>query len=140
MTLRRLRRFIGLSISSPVTGWLLVRMLAWTYSLHALKLVLPFRTLLRIVRPRERRQFDPAQRIRIEFLLRRLSNDGDCLERSLVAYRFLLLAGAKPTLYLGFDRDPPRRHGHAWVTVEGEPLLESAESLSQFAPVAVIEA
>jgi hypothetical protein len=140
MNARRVRRFFALAVSSPSTAWLLARMLAWNYGLRALKGVLPFKTLLRLARPAPVEEADPAQLARVEFLLHRMSRNGDCLERSLVAYRFLSLAGAKPTLCLGLDRDPPRREGHAWVTIDGRPLLESPESLARFAPVAVIDA
>jgi transglutaminase superfamily protein len=138
MTARRIRRFLALAVSSPSTTWLFVRMLAWNYSLRGLKGVLPFKTLLRLARPAPRAGVDQVQLARVELLLHRMSRHGDCLERSLVAYRFLLRAGARPTLYLGFDRDPPRRDGHAWVTVDGLPLLESSDFLERFAPVAVI--
>lgn len=140
MTVRRVSRFLGLTVSSPSMVWLFGRMLAWNYGLRALKGILPFKTLLRVARTASvpRADVDHVQIARVEFLLHRMSRHGDCLERSLVAYRFLLRAGARPTLHLGFDRHPPRRDGHAWVTVDGLPLLESSESLERFAPVAVI--
>jgi hypothetical protein len=139
MTLRRVKRFAALAVSSPSDAWLLSRMLAWSYGLHALKHVVSFKTLLRIARPREAASIDKVQIARVESLLGHMSTSGDCLERSLVAYRFMLRAGAHPTLFLGFEHAPPRRSGHAWVTVEGEPLLETSEALERFAPVAVFE-
>jgi hypothetical protein len=139
MTSRRVRRFAALAVSSPSDAWLLARMLIWSYGLHALKHVVSFKTLLHIARPRGATSIDKVQSGRVESLLKYLSGSGDCLERSLVAYRFMLRAGARPTLFLGFEHAPPRRSGHAWVTVEGEPLLESADALERFAPVAVFE-
>jgi hypothetical protein len=55
----------------------------------------------------------------------RLDGQDNCLERSLVAYRFLGRAGASPQLVIGVARDERGVRGHAWVTVDGRPIGES---------------
>jgi len=134
---RRALRFLRLAVASPASAWLLIRMLAWRFSFMVLKRVLPLKTVVRLAEPRRRRAtVDSAEQERVEFLASRLVRTDDCLERSLVAYRFLSRAGARPQLFLGFARDSARREGHAWVEVESRPLLESRATLDRFVPVA----
>ena len=61
---------------------------------------------------------------------RRRSN---CLERSLLAYRFLSRAGADPRLVVGVGNVDGKMAGHAWVTVNGVPVHEPAETVDRFA-------
>jgi hypothetical protein len=137
--LRRLGRGMRRAVASPPTAWLFVRMLAWKYAFALLKRVLPLKAVVRVARPRHVvASADAGARDRIEFILHRFGDDGDCLERSLVAYRFLTRAGAAPTLVIGIERDATRR-GHAWVTVEGESVVESSDALQAFAPVATFD-
>jgi hypothetical protein len=56
----------------------------------------------------------------------------NCLERSLVAYRFLARAGARPRLVTGVGRDGAELVGHVWVTVDGEPVHDRVESLRAY--------
>jgi hypothetical protein len=60
--------------------------------------------------------------------------DRDCLQRSLLLYRVLSRAGAHPTLVVGFQRSNGQILGHAWVTVDGRPVLEPEVNLARFAP------
>jgi hypothetical protein len=85
-------------------------------------------------RPRDRE----AERRMVESVLR-LSQlaglrDRDCLQRSLLLYRVLSRAGADPRLMVGFLRRSDRIHGHAWVTVDGHPVIESEPSLLHLSP------
>jgi hypothetical protein len=59
--------------------------------------------------------------------------DQDCLQRSLLLYRVLSRTGADPTLIIGFRQIDGGIRGHAWVTVDGRPLIEEAK-LFQFSP------
>jgi Transglutaminase-like superfamily len=61
--------------------------------------------------------------------------DGNCLERSLAAYRYLSRWGAGPHLISGVARDGEKMRGHVWVTVDGEPLGEASNELAQYVPV-----
>jgi hypothetical protein len=60
--------------------------------------------------------------------------DRDCLQRSLLLYRVLSRAGADPTLLAGFHRMNGRIIGHAWVIVDGCPVIESEGDLLRFSP------
>jgi hypothetical protein len=60
--------------------------------------------------------------------------DRDCLQRSLLLYRVLSRAGADPTLVAGFHRVNGRIIGHAWVVVDGRPVIESEGELLRFSP------
>jgi hypothetical protein len=89
---------------------------------------------LRPVAPRDR---DAEQRaIRCVVRLRRLTlgDRGDCVQGSLVLYRALSRAGASPHLIAGVRRDVRRLIGHAWVTVDGQVVAESLESVAPFTP------
>jgi hypothetical protein len=83
----------------------------------------------RTERNREREQ----RTIRIVSRLSRTSG-GNCLERSLVLYRYLARANADPQLVVGMAR-PNEYLGHVWVTVDGRPLLETPETLSGYSKV-----
>lgn len=50
--------------------------------------------------------------------------EGNCLERSLALYRMLAQLGAAPVLVVGFRREDERLLGHAWLTLDGEPVGE----------------
>jgi hypothetical protein len=59
------------------------------------------------------------------------ASGGNCLERSLILYRYLARAGARPRLVVGMAK-PDKYLGHVWVTVDGHPLLETSETLRDF--------
>ena len=135
-----LRAAVRISLASPRTGWLLTRMVAWKVTLALVKHALPLSTLVRLVDPGPRkRAIDAEECARVEWAVRRLGRvlaGGDCLERSLVSYRFLARAGASPVLRIGLDRDAVRTEGHAWVTVDDRPVAETAASLAPYVEVA----
>ena len=56
----------------------------------------------------------------------------NCLERSLLAYRFLARAGADPRLVVGVDTQEGTVVGHAWVTIDGEPIHEKHDAVESF--------
>src|SRR5262249_43336445 len=60
--------------------------------------------------------------------------DRDCLPRSLLLYRVLSRAGADPTLVIGFRQVNGRLLGHAWVIVDGHPVIQGSQ-LPQFAAI-----
>jgi hypothetical protein len=59
----------------------------------------------------------------------------NCLERSLLAYRFLTRANADPRLVVGVRIGENGLLGHAWVTLDGEPIHESSAAISEFSRV-----
>jgi hypothetical protein len=133
-------RVIGGCIHSPADVWLAARMAGWRLAVPLLKWRLPFARLARVMwTPSRRRDRDRDREQRIVTLAETLCGPhGDrvldnCLERSLVSYRFLSQAGAEPELAFGVakDRDDPVR-GHAWVRLDGEPVHDSEIALERF--------
>ncbi|MBN2045302.1 MAG: lasso peptide biosynthesis B2 protein [Anaerolineales bacterium] len=55
---------------------------------------------------------------------------GDCLAQSLLYYRFLTIAGEKPSLVIGFKG----QEGHAWVELQGEVISETPQASTGFTP------
>ena len=55
-----------------------------------------------------------------------IGHDADCLESSLLLYRELSRLGADPILAVGFRKRVQGVEGHAWVSIDGHPVLESA--------------
>jgi hypothetical protein len=122
----------------PATASLLIRMGAWSLVLPMLKHVLSLPTLVRLMSGqsrRERSDENEKQIVRSARRVYRLRPPGSCLERSLLAYRYLSTAGADPQLLVGVRRDDRDLVGHAWVLVDGSPLYESSASLESFVPV-----
>lgn len=94
-------------------------------------------------RPREQPKADEAERIaRIASALYRHRPPlrDNCLERSLVMYRFLCLAGAEPQLALGVRKCGHTVDGHVWVVVDGQPLADDHGSLVDFAEMVIFGA
>jgi hypothetical protein len=119
---------------------LLVRMLAWAAVLPFLKRVVPVERLAALMWTPQRtssRSLDDESRIaRLAHLTNRPHRRYrfNCLERSLVAYRYLARAGAKPDLVIGLQKDGAGVSGHAWVVVDGRPVRESPDEVRAFQP------
>ena len=76
---------------------------------------------------RAQRIADLAERV---FGLR--NSDQNCLERSMVSYRYLSKAGADPQLVIAVRKGTAPARGHAWVTVDGMPVHDSPSVLHDF--------
>jgi hypothetical protein len=122
---------------------LAVRVMSWALVLPILKHIIPVQSLARGMRreavyaPR-----DVAREERIVTFARwsarlvRWKSGGNCLERGLIAYRYLCEAGAKPTLVVGLGHgEKGGIIGHAWVLVDGRPAGESQQSVDLYTPV-----
>jgi hypothetical protein len=123
---------------------LALRMLGWRLILRPLKVFVPLSRLVPLVcRPRTPRARRPTREARIlsfaDSLCRGRLASGTCLERSLLAYRFLSEAGADPRLVIAVRRENDSFRWHAWVTRDGQPILERAESLKAYIPVVVFD-
>jgi hypothetical protein len=136
--LRTLRRIAA----SPDEATLALRMAAWTPVLPVLKRVLPLPRLVGLMAPRGRSlERDLRREERIAAIARRLyrtrpiTHRDNCLERSLVAYRFLSRAGAEPMLVVGFRREVKDIHGHVWVTVDDVPVHDAPAELAAYETV-----
>jgi hypothetical protein len=130
-------------VTTPAGAWLAARMLGWVAVLPILKRTLPLPKVVRLCsRPSRAERRRVEREGEITALARRIYarspvHNDNCLERSLVLYRFLSEAGAEPVLFVGVGKDANGIIGHAWVSVDGEPVHESHASLAPYAPVAV---
>jgi Transglutaminase-like superfamily len=119
-------------------------MLAWRLALPLLKRALPLPRLVRLAAragPGDG-AVTPTQVVGASHRLfgERAPESSDCLERSLLTYRFLAEAGVAPELVWGLQRDSGRLIGHAWVLVGGTPVDERPEALERYAPVVTFDA
>jgi hypothetical protein len=134
----------GLAAIPPRTAdvVLTLRMLAWSLALPALKHVVALPRLAQLMRTRPRRGVQRERMAVVVFIAQRIYRlrpflrRDNCLERSLLTYRYLSLAGLDPRLVIGIDATDARRRGHAWIVVQGEPLYDSHESLERFVKLA----
>ena len=137
----RLSRILA-HFTSPGDVLLAARVMTWACALPLLKRVLPIRSLVKLVWREPRMEHDTArdQRViafaRFACRLTRWRSGGNCLERGLLAYRFLLEGHAEATLVVGIGKDHSSNIiGHAWVLLNDAPAGESAASVSEYVPV-----
>jgi hypothetical protein len=134
-------RALGRLLSSPADSWLAVKTLGWMCVLPVLKRTLPLPRLVRLmwVSPRDPER-DPEREKRVIRVVARLSraSGGNCLERSLILYRYLSRVDADPRLVIGMAK-PDMYLGHVWVTVNGRPLLETPETLRGYEEVTAFD-
>ena len=137
-------RVMRAAVALSADPWLLGRMLGWALFLPVLKRALTVPTLARLMWAGSRAGGGRPERVeRIATLIRWLyrappiKSRGHCLERSLLAYRFLSEAGADPWLVTGICRVDERVCGHAWVQIDGWPFAEAEASVAGFVPLAV---
>jgi hypothetical protein len=115
-------------------------MLPWVLLLPALKRLLPLPRLARLMwaAPAASRRADADDVLALAGMLthyRPLPSRGNCLERSLLAYRYLARAGLEPSLIVGVaGSDGGGLAGHAWVELAGVPLREP-EGVERFTRV-----
>ena len=58
-----------------------------------------------------------------------------CLTRSLVLYAMLRQHGYAPRFFVGVAGARARFDAHAWVTLDGAPLLDTREAVDTYAPL-----
>jgi transglutaminase superfamily protein/coenzyme PQQ synthesis protein D (PqqD) len=117
---------------------LALRMLSWSFVLPVLKHVVPLPALVQLMWLEAIGGRSPREESRIVKTARRvykLRPEGTCLERSLLAYRYLAAVNADPTLVIGLQRREGSVAGHAWVLVDGRALYEPMVTLQRFTPV-----
>jgi Transglutaminase-like superfamily/Coenzyme PQQ synthesis protein D (PqqD) len=120
------------------TASLVIRMGAWSLILPVLKHSVPLQRLVRLMsRPTNDARSAETERKIVNWARRayRLRRSGTCLERSLLVYRYLTEASARPRLVVGMRRGERDLVGHAWVLVDGAPLYESNATLEPFLPI-----
>jgi hypothetical protein len=140
---RHLARLRAL-VATRADAALLARMLAWWVALPLLKRATPLPRLVRFA------QLDPrrtARDLELEakvaaladwlFKARPRPTRDNCLERSLVAYRFLGRLGAEPQLVVGVGEKEEATVGHVWVIVDGRPVHDQPETLDAYEAIVV---
>jgi hypothetical protein len=134
---------IAKEITTPSDALLAAKSVGWALVLPVLKQLVPVKSLAGVMRLKPRiDQRSPSLERRIVTLARwsarltRWRSGGNCLERGLIAYRYLGAAGARPTLVVGVGRiaDAPLT-GHAWVLVDGRPVGETETAVAAYTPV-----
>jgi len=121
---------------------LLIRMLAWRLLVTTLKHPLAIGRLVALTSsslPSSVSSLPPNHRI-VELAAlacrpRLLRSRDNCLDRSLLAYRYLLAAGASPSLVIGFERPDDAVLGHAWLLVDGRPVGEPRGTPERFTEI-----
>lgn len=127
----------------PNDFWLAGRLFLWSLALPILKRLLPLQTLVRFAwaRPRTNRRRPERERqvMRLAHAVwsgsRVRRRDGNCLERSIAAFRFLSRLNANPELVAGTRRAGGDMIGHVWIVVDGQPFGESREELAEYLPM-----
>jgi hypothetical protein len=117
-----------------------VEMILWSLLLPVLKRMLPLRRLVMLMwaaGPGGQARGEARPIVVLSASLTRLRPRlrSNCLERSLLAYRFLSRAGADPRLVIGVGNVDGKMAGHAWVTLDGVPVHEPPETVVGFAPL-----
>jgi hypothetical protein len=108
------------------------------------KRVVPLRRLVALMASEPKRaERDPelewriARMARLVYRGRRPTFRDNCLERSLVTYRYLGRAGAHPRLLVGLGSGESERiRGHAWVVLDGRAVHDGDEDLEPYAELA----
>src|SRR5206468_6147077 len=130
-------------VSGPSEALLATRMLLWAALLPGLKRILPLPRLVSLMAPAHRRAADEKRSAAVVTLARWVYKTGalrdNCLERSLITYRYLPAGNEGSRLLLGVrkgDKGPP---GHAWLTLRGVPVHDSEESLENLVPIVAFD-
>lgn len=126
---------------------LLLRAFMWRLALPLLKHLVPLPTLVHVLCAKPLASTaDASQRRgpRVESVRHLLAEGGrivvssNCLERSLMLYRFLTEAGAGPQLVMGVSKGDTGVAGHAWIEIDGQALADA--TTDRFAPILIFGA
>lgn len=142
----RARRAVA-AVESPADALLAVRMLGWALVLPVLKSALPLQRLVRLMARAGRATTRDIETEKTIIALARvvhravgLGRRDNCLERSLIAFRYLSAVNADPLLVVGACAGETEIEGHVWLTVDGDPVHETRERVDRYAPVTVFHA
>jgi hypothetical protein len=131
-------------ISGPSEAMLSVRMLAWASVLPLLKRSLPLPRLVALMVPKRRPPGpDPTREQAVVTLARwvyktRAIRD-NCLERSLITYRYLPSGDEDSRLVLGVRKGDDGPPGHAWLTLHGVAVHDSQATLDDLVPIVAFD-
>ena len=121
---------------SPAAWALLARMVLWRTALPVLTRALPLERVVRMLARPRTRPHPAGQKLAIRAAGRLWRKaDAPCLQRSLALYRELGGLGADATLVCGLAHEGGELVGHAWVELDGTPLLEPADPRERYETV-----
>lgn len=139
MSIQRRTARVRNVVRSPADVLLFARMLGWAAALPLLKRRMALPKLVEIAVPEVRADADrrPETVIAFSRWVYRIPGFRDnCLEKSLLTYRYLPADGGRYRLVLGVRASkaegPP---GHAWLTIDGDPVHDTSESLADLVPI-----
>jgi Transglutaminase-like superfamily len=118
-------------------AWLAVRMLGWRVLLPVLKRAVALERLAPAMRGRLGGGGDEERVVRLASWIygsRPVAGGKNCLERSLVLYRYLSELNPETRLVIGFRDGGAGVEGHAWVTVGERSLGAGTDARRTFAP------
>jgi Transglutaminase-like superfamily len=131
-------RSIRWHVRTRADAWLAIRMFGWRLVLPALKRVLPFDTLARSMRGRPDTRSEREQVVRLASWIygsRRLTGGDNCLERSLLLYRYLSRTDPDARLVVGFRNSGQTVQGHAWVAVGNRAMAAETDGRGPYEPI-----
>lgn len=125
-------------VRTRADAWLAVRMFAWRLVLPVLKRALPLDTLARAMGRRRGSAAEEEQVLRLASWIygsRPLTGGDNCLERSLLLYRYLSRTNPEVRLVLGFRNGGQAVEGHAWVVAGDRPMAADTDERGAYAPL-----
>jgi hypothetical protein len=115
----------------------MVRMVGWRMLLPGLKRVLPLDMLARWMRGRPGPGYGDEQVIRLASWVygsRPVTGGDNCLERSLLLYRYMSVANPDARLVVGFRTGGRAVEGHAWVAIGDRAMAADTDRGGAFTP------
>ena len=124
-------------VGGPPDAALVLRMLAWRLALPLLKRAIPLSALARLMSPRRSAPGSQEKVIELATWLygpRAVSDGRNCLERSLLLYRYLARIEPRTRLLVGFRPGERGVEGHAWVAVGERRIGAIPDERGEFTP------
>ena len=90
--------------------------------------------LPRIARAQREGSLPPERITWLVTVVSRLVPLAHCLTRAIVAQLLLARSGYRADLRIGVRKDGNKLDAHAWLMLDGRPLFEDAERLSNYSP------
>jgi Transglutaminase-like superfamily len=131
-------------VRSPSDALLVLRLLGWRLALAVLKRTIPIATLVRLMATPGGHSSRDTRRIveLVDWIYgpRRNRELGNCLDRSLVLYRFLSRSEPGTRLALGMRHGSSELEGHAWVIAGNRAFGATPPSGDDFVTLATFAA
>ena len=143
-SVRRRLRTLRTHVRSPSDALLVTRLLGWRLALAVLKRTVPIATLVRLMaKPTGTPVRDTSRIVELVdwiYAPRRNRDPGNCLDRSLVLYRFLSGTEPETRLVLGIRPGSSALEGHAWVLAGDRAIGQTPVDGGSFATFATFAA